>query len=81
MTLKELRKFINNLPEEMDEFEVVNGEVGYLDPEDNDSAVYRVDKPIIALYVDEASKEVCFFHQTREDVTKHLDPNGDSKDS
>lgn len=73
MTLKELKKFINRLPEEMDEWSVVNGEVGYLDPEDDNSMVYRVDKPIIALFVDEGSQEICLFHQTQEDVTGMLD--------
>lgn len=82
MTLKELRNFINNLPEEMDNFDVVNGEVGYIDVKDKDM-VYRVDKPIIALYVDEQSSEICFFHQTQEDVNSALKPNpdGDSKNS
>jgi hypothetical protein len=73
MTLNELKKFINKLPEEMGEWFVVNGEVGYLDPEDNNSMVYRVDKPIIALFVDESSQEICLFHQTQEDVTGMLD--------
>jgi hypothetical protein len=59
----------------MDGFEVVNGEVGYLDQNDKDSMVYRVDKPIIALYVDEHSKEICFFHQTQEDVNNALKNN------
>jgi hypothetical protein len=78
MTLGELKEFINKLPEHMDEFYVINGEVGYVDPEDYDSAVYRLDKPIIALYVDEKSEEICFFHQTQDDVTNLL-PNGDTE--
>ena len=57
MILKELKSFVNKLPEEMENWSVVNGEVGYLDIEDDNSMVYRVDKPIIALYVDEG-KEV-----------------------
>jgi hypothetical protein len=73
MTLNELKKFIDRLPEEMGEWSVVNGEVGYLDPEDDNSMVYRVDKPIIALFVDENSQEICLFHQTQEDVTGMLD--------
>ena len=77
MTLGELREFVNRLPAHMDEFYVMNGEVGYLDPEDDNSAVYRLDKPIIAMYVDEKSEEICFFHQTQEDVTKML-PDGNS---
>ena len=78
MTFKELRNFVEMIPAEVDNYEVVNGEVGYLDPEDDDSMVYRVDKPIVALYVDEHSKEVCFFSQTREDVNKTLRKNGGS---
>jgi hypothetical protein len=35
--------------------------------------IYRVDKPIIALYVDQHSQEICLFHQTQEDVTSLLD--------
>lgn len=73
MTLNELKNFVNRLPEEMGEWSVVNGEVGYLDPEDDNSMVYRVDKPIIALFVDENSREICLFHQTQEDVTGMLD--------
>jgi len=68
MTLKELKTFVNKLPPEMDGFNVVNGEVGYVDPEDENSAVYRLDKPIVALYVDEKDNEICFFHQTQEDM-------------
>jgi len=78
MTFKELKNFVEMIPEDMDEFEVVNGEVGYLDPEDEDSMVYRVDKPIVALYVDENSKEICFFHQTQEDINKTFPSNGNT---
>jgi len=77
MTFKELKEFVNSIPEEFDSFEVMNGEVGYLDPEDDDSMVYRVDKPIVALYVDEHTNEVCFFHQTQEDVNQTF-PNGNT---
>ncbi len=76
MTLGELKNFVSQLPESMNDYEVVNGEVGYLDPTDDDSAVYRVDKPIIALYVDKTTSEVCFFHQTRDDVNNIM-PNLD----
>ncbi|KXB94697.1 hypothetical protein AXF24_12615 [Streptococcus pneumoniae] len=47
---------------------MVNGEMGLVDPKNTNSAIYRVDKPIIALYVDDNSKEVCMFHQTQEDL-------------
>jgi len=73
MILNELKNFVNRLPEEMGEWSVVNGEVGYLDPSDDNSMVYRVDKPIIALFVDKTSQEICLFHQTQNDVTSMLD--------
>lgn len=75
MTLKELKDWLNKLPEEFDGYSVVNGEVGYVTPEAKETMVYRVDKPIIALTVDEDTDEVCFFHQTQEDVNKMLNPN------
>jgi len=77
MTLKELKEFLASIPEDADSFEIVNGEVGYLDPTDADSMVYRADKPIIALYVDDSTNEVCFFHQTQEDVKSVFKPNED----
>lgn len=80
MTFKELKDFIAQIPNTYDEYEIVNGEVGYLDPTDEDSLSYRVDRPIIALYVDEHTKEICFFHQTKEDVNKFYNPNDDITD-
>ena len=53
MILRELRDWVNNLPEEFLEFNVVNGEEGQLD----DQYFYRLDKPVISLLVDEESKE------------------------
>ncbi len=79
MTLGELKEFLKRLPSEMDEFFIMNGEVGYVDPNDDNSAVYRLDKPIIAMYVDEKTEEICFFHQTQEDVNNIL-PDGNPKD-
>jgi hypothetical protein len=68
MNLKELKDFIGTLKTEYDHYELVNGEVGQITPEDMDSLYYRVDKPIIAFYVDDSSNEICFFHQTQSDV-------------
>ena len=70
MMLIELKEFINSLPEEMNEFTVVNGEYGFIDPENEEGFIYRVDKPVIAINVDENDKEVVLLHQTREDLTK-----------
>ena len=72
MILAELKQFINSIPSDMDEFSVVNGEFGLVDPENDDSVIYRVDKPILIITVDEQSKEVVFLHQTREDVNSFM---------
>lgn len=80
MTFKELKDFIAQIPDSYDEYEIVNGEVGYLDPTDEESLSYRVDKPIIALYVDDHTKEVCFFHQTREDIDNFYGKQDDLTD-
>jgi len=72
MTVKELKDFMKKIPSEMDGYLVVNGEVGYLDQNDEESMVYRVDNPIITLYVDENTKEFCMLHQTREDIKEML---------
>jgi len=70
MTLGELKESINNLPKDMDNFIVVNGEYGFLDPNDENSLVYRVDKPVLIITVDKNDKEILLLHQTREDVKK-----------
>jgi hypothetical protein len=70
MKLSELKEFINSLPAEMDDYTVVNGEFGYLEPEDEESLIYRVDKPVLMITVEENDKEVVLLHQTREDLTE-----------
>lgn len=81
MTVKELKDFMKKIPSEMDGYLVVNGEVGYLEENNDDSMIYRVDNPIITLYVDENTKEFCMLHQTREDIKdmfKKDDTDGNS---
>lgn len=69
MQLKHLKEFLSTLPEEFDEYDLSNGEYGKLDTEsEDDRFMYRVDKPIITLYVDEDNKEILFLHQTQEEV-------------
>lgn len=84
MKLKDLKEFIKDLPKEFDEYDIVNGEVGQLIDDAEDNLVFRVDKPIIALYVDEKSNEICFFHQTQEDVNniwpENKDNDGDTEE-
>lgn len=62
MKLHELKNWVNSLPEEFLEFNVVNGEVGMIDGQ----YMYRLDKPITTLLVDEESKEVVILNDSQE---------------
>jgi hypothetical protein len=79
MKLFELKEFICGLPQELDNFTVVNGEYGLLDPNDEDSMVYRVDKPVLVISVDENDQEIVLLHQTREDLRADVDVYGNPK--
>lgn len=69
-----MKEFINGLSEEFDDYYVVNGEVGVQESEgDEEDIVYRCDKPIISIFLDEEGEELCFLHQTREDVAEIYD--------
>ena len=63
MTIRELKAFLNRLPEGFDEFELVNGEVAGID-----EYYVRVDKPIIHIEIDEQSGEMLFLHQSKEEL-------------
>lgn len=70
ITIRELKEFLSILPEHMDEFEMVNGEVSEL----TETGYYvRVDKPIIHLEIDEETKEFLLLHQSQEEVDKIIE--------
>lgn len=75
MTLNELKQYINSIPEEMGEFNVVNGEFGVAS--DNQTFV-MTNNEVLTAYVDIKNKEVQFLHQTDEDVRNIL-LDGDSE--
>ena len=54
--LKDLKEWINTLPNEFLEFDVVNAEEGQL-TEDGEYT-YRFDKPVVSLNVDEENSEI-----------------------
>ena len=60
MKLKEVQNWIENLPIEFLEFDVVNAEEGKL-TEDGE-VLYRLDKPVVSLNVNEESKEILFLN-------------------
>jgi hypothetical protein len=70
VTIKELKDFLSILPEYMDNFEMVNGEVS---PLIEGQYYARVDKPIIHLEIDEETKEFLLLHQSEEEINDIID--------
>ena len=66
VTIRELKTFLNRLPEEFDDFGMVNGEVTGL----ADEFYARVDKPIIHLEIDEENGEFLLLHQSEEELNE-----------
>ena len=63
MKLFELKNWLNTLPEEFMEYDVVNAEEGLFGAED--STYYRLDKPVTALNVNMDTKEVLILNQPK----------------
>ena len=66
VTIRELKTFLNKLPEKFDDFGMVNGEVTGL----VDEFYARVDKPIIHLEIDEENGEFLLLHQSEEELNE-----------
>lgn len=77
LKVRDLKAFLLRIPEEMDDYDVVSGEADYLDPNDENSMVYRIGEPIITLYVDQTEKEFCILSITREDISDFYKPEED----
>jgi len=65
MTLGELKEYINSIPEDMDEYTVVNGELGLA--KDGNTFV-MTNNEIHTAYVDTSNGEIQFLHQSDKDV-------------
>jgi hypothetical protein len=68
-TLREVKEWLEALPEEFLDFEVVNGEEGKID----DQYTYRIDKPIVCLMVDEETKEIAFLNVPADEAEVKID--------
>jgi hypothetical protein len=58
MKISELKKFINSIPEELNDFQII-----YRRFEDEGENVMFLDYPLITLYVDEESQETVFLDE------------------
>lgn len=65
MTLKELKIYVNSIPENMDDFIVVNGE--FCLAKDGNTFIMSNNK-VLTAYVDRPNREIQFLHQTDKDV-------------
>lgn len=65
MTLGELKEYINSIPEQMDVYTVVNGELGLA----KDGNTYiMTNNEVHTAYVDTKNGEIQFLHQSDKDV-------------
>jgi hypothetical protein len=55
MKIKEYKKYLDCLPKEFDDYEVVVSEKGEFDEENS----FRIDKPIVKIFIDPETKELC----------------------
>ena len=63
--LKEVRDWIDTLPKEFLEFDVVNAEECLL-TEDGE-CTYRMDKPVVSLNVDVENQEILILNQNKDE--------------
>lgn len=77
ISVKKLKNYLNKLPAEFDDFELVNGEVIGVD-----EYYVRTDRPIIHLEIDENTKELMMLHQSEtelEEILKQIEKYGTSE--
>jgi hypothetical protein len=63
MTLGELKEFVNRLPDTFNDYEVENAEYT---GNNGDDVTYRLDKPVVAIYVREDTKEILLMNAPME---------------
>jgi hypothetical protein len=63
MTLGELKEFVNRLPDTFNDYEVENAEYT---GSNGDDVMYRLDKPVVAIYVREDTKELLIMNAPME---------------
>ena len=67
MKLKELKEWLNKLPEDVQEFDIVLAQIGQTEDK---QYWYRKDDPVYALDIDKNSGEVLIMRYSKEVITK-----------
>jgi hypothetical protein len=70
MTLLELKQFINRLPDTFNDYEVENAEYT---GSNGDDVMYRLDKPVVAIYIKEDTKELLIMNAPMEQYKNEID--------
>jgi hypothetical protein len=71
MNIKELKEFLATLPEEFDNYILVNGEYGTpTEPMEGKGIYFKLDKPIMRIFVNETDKALCLLNQSDEEIAK-----------
>ena len=65
MTLGELKEFVNRLPDTFNDYEVENAEYT---GSNGDDVMYRLDKPVVAIYVREDTGELLLMNAPMEQL-------------
>jgi len=74
MKLIEFKKLINSIPNDMDEFMIVNGEFGLAT---DGNTFLMTNNELHTIYVDKNNREIQLLHQTDKDI-KNILLDGDS---
>lgn len=72
MKLKELKSWLDTLPDECNEYDVILAQIGKIDEE----YWFREDEPVIALNIDKENSEVLIMRgseQTDEEIKNQID--------
>ena len=64
MTLGELKEFVNRLPDTLDDYEIENAE--YTGGSSEEDVAYRLDKPVVAIYIKEDTREILIMNAPME---------------
>ncbi len=73
MKLKELKEYLLSLPERLDDFSIVNGELVVSENDEIDFVF--VSNTVHTVYVDEKLKEIQVLHQSEEDIKNLMNGN------
>lgn len=76
MTLKELKDWVNSLPEQFSEYEVCNAEFFQNEEEDY---MYRLDKPVTMLSVSEETQEILILNDVIDDEKSEIEESNTEK--